>query len=437
MRPGDRVLYESIAKATAVLGGFGASVDEFESWSSDDWTTDDAPFTDAEELRVSLPDAADDVSMSVAQLLALADESESLTVANAGFDGVATGLRWLLVLDEPAGLFEHVNAISDAPVWPARHAVATLAHDRQALSIGLVRGFTPYALYRAKFVDTDKYNPPWSPSDWFVEILAPASELREEVAIEAARAYLFSLSSKMNDLVLQLRPRSHFPTEGPEESLGERIVRAVDSLPESVAAPKSGPGYGELCGLYLAAQGASDPELQVFLAHKVFEYVQPTVLKLNAHKEIRARLTEPEAQRATARFIEELEALVKRHQRKSDTAIDALKAVVLECCDPPMLAPYAPRSMTQLKRAASSDASERRTAALAEFAKRLGATRDAFAHAKSNYSPKGGECPDEDLADFAQCVLKAAAQVVRWFARVPDGSRVVRLKEDDGTGRTP
>ncbi len=48
-----------------------------------------------------------------------------------------------------------------------------------------------------------------------------------------------------------------------------------------------------------------------------------------------------------------------------------------------------------------------------------------FAHAKTNYQAKGDECPQDQLHDFAKFVDVIAQQIIRWFSRQHEDTRLV------------
>ncbi len=47
-------------------------------------------------------------------------------------------------------------------------------------------------------------------------------------------------------------------------------------------------------------------------------------------------------------------------------------------------------------------------------------TRHQVAHSKANYDHRGTECKAEDLPQFSQFLENAAAEVIRWYNRLPD-----------------
>lgn len=53
------------------------------------------------------------------------------------------------------------------------------------------------------------------------------------------------------------------------------------------------------------------------------------------------------------------------------------------------------------------------------------ATRNRIAYAKVTDAPTGKECPEEQLADFAECAKPTIVQSVRWYHPRHENARVL------------
>jgi len=415
VRPGLTALEPKLTEASKALAVCGASIEGYENWSSDDWGEDDDAVTLEESVAVNLPHDEHTAELRLADVLLFADEAPTLR-APESFQGVASSKRWLFVLNDSHDFLNQASGFWDSAPWPSRHAAASVPTSVGALSVAVVRGFTPHALHVSSIGDVERHRPAWWNEDWFVEVLLDAHD--DNSAVSAAQAYLFSLSTRL-DVPFSLRTIVRIPAEGPDT--GEAIASASISFPSSLDVPRTTSGYDEICSLYLNASCAEGPELQLFLAHKVFEFAQATVLRRQAHIELRLLLKDPAASTPTVEFIERLIGASGKFVSRTEPGQNALSKVLNECCTTPDLAPFAPASLGALK--AATDKIPK--AGIADLAKVIGDTRDAFAHAKSNLRNTKNESPPDELADLAQCSLIAAAQVVRWFAQVPEDERVV------------
>jgi hypothetical protein len=179
----------------------------------------------------------------------------------------------------------------------------------------------------------------------------------------------------------------------------------------------------DLLRLYNRAVAASDNETQILHFTKVVEYVSQTVVRQQATEAIRTKLLSPRALRPDATFVAELQAVVEE-QRIFRKDREAMRQTVITCCEASELSKFAPPFLNKLRGLSFSDKPKDKEEALTELGLSLSATRNSVAHAKANYEPTGEECPEGQLAAFAECAKLAAQLSIRWHHSRPEHARV-------------
>jgi hypothetical protein len=169
--------------------------------------------------------------------------------------------------------------------------------------------------------------------------------------------------------------------------------------------------------LFLAAVQINDPELRFFSFYKVLEHFGPAILNIEAHECLRKKLASRSALSPSGRFIREVLQLSKSFdQRKNDREL--IKGVLLKGVDLVELNGNVPeafrRDITYDTPSKDLDNYSR------DLAEHICATRNQVAHAKGSYTRHGTECEIQDLAQFTEFVQAGAAQVIRWYNRLPD-----------------
>lgn len=224
-------------------------------------------------------------------------------------------------------------------------------------------------------------------------------------------AYLFELASS-HGIVFE---RSGFVYDADCEP--EWVEKEVDVKLRPLEKPHDG------IRLYLAAAQVSDSELRFFSFYKVLEHFAPTVLNIEVHDTLQKKLLTAQALSPDGEFIHDILTISKSFdQRRNDR--DLIKGVLLTAVDLVELSKLLP---TSLRKAISYETNSRD---LEQFAKDLAesicATRHQVAHAKAHYDVRGTECKEVDLPMFTSFMEKAAAEVVRWYNRLPGHQRTHR-----------
>ena len=193
----------------------------------------------------------------------------------------------------------------------------------------------------------------------------------------------------------------------------------TERIPEIKLRPLEGTNEG--VRLFLAASQVQDTELQYFSFYKVLEHFGPTVLNLEAYESLRKKLDSPSALAPDGKFVRELLQLSKSFdQRKNER--DLIKGVLTKGVDLIGLSSMVPESF---RKAVSYNSPPRDLDAYSrDLAEHICATRNQVAHTKASYSPHGTECPPADLQQFTKFLRAAAAEVIRWYNRLPDHQKV-------------
>lgn len=260
----------------------------------------------------------------------------------------------------------------------------------------------------------DKYFPPMSSDDFFVEV-RHTSGCDMQCALGLAHAYLFELNSSLGIVVSEwarVTGEYEYPADEEVEQLLERGRRLRPLL--------VGPGMQSLLREFNRGAAASDAEGAVLSFVKCIEYVSATVVREKQYEDLRKRLLSAEALHPTAAYLDGLLALFEENRQFTKDS-EAIKLAIERCCDPILLAKHAPTFLRTLSTIASESKPAERRQALVELSGCLSATRNQLAHAKANYDLTGKECPSDQLLALANCARLAAEQCIRWYAALnPD-----------------
>jgi hypothetical protein len=355
--------------------------------------TSDADFDPAEcgdivirpetEWDLWLPRTDESIPLTYSELLELADELKGAELIG----GVAawTSRRLLLRVVPIFGGESHVTFEE----WldsagPGGALAAQTRVDGVDITCSLHRGSTLFGLLVVAFGYYDKYFPPASSDEYFVEVRAGAT-LSRPVIRAIADAYVFELASTLRfDCRLSPRPD------------------ADDLFPEDETAPKSnnppalrpllfGPGLDVVVAIYNSAIGTQDASFEILGFVKVIEHISQTVIRMQMTDAVRAKLASPRVLNPDVAFVVELESLVAEHRALRKDR-EALRATVQTCCEVSELSRASPPFLVKLRTVGIEADEKQRRAALDELAGALSATRNWIAHAKAGYAPTGEEC---------------------------------------------
>ena len=290
-----------------------------------------------------------------------------------------------------------------------------LSSNDNVFVCSLVSGHTPFGFMVYRQGDYEDYYPSVLSEDLFVQVSFENADRREFIK-EIAAAYLFELSATHN---LDLAPS---PRGTLVEDLSDETNAETAQIPQ-FRKLLLGKGMVALLELYNQAVAVADPETRILCFTKVLEYVSQTVVRMQLSEVVRAKLMSPRALDPSADFILELEALFDE-QKTFRKDREAIIMTAQTCCEATELSRAAPGFLRKLSAISTATKRKELEDALREFGAALVASRNAFAHSKSNYAATGEECPSDELSQFADCVKIACQQAIRWYADRPESVRV-------------
>jgi len=380
------------------------------------------PAADWEELvtedtvieGVRLPRTDFGLDMTVGQLLVWAEElKKGKLIDRRDF----TSPNFTLVYIEP------VNDLACAALGSIRATVGpleqTAVSGEQKYRMRLVEGMTLFGAKIAEEGSYEKWWPPCTESDLFVEVACAGGEYATASAL--VDSYLYEIHCSLG---LQFQRARYVEAVEDWDEETKNALKAVGSGGR-LRPVLFGPGIQDLMILFNEATSVRQVEYAVLGYTKVIEYVAATVVKQRAHQAIRTRLLSPAALRPDATFIEDFCALIE-DQRTFQKDSEAIRLTIETCCDAPQLASAAPLHLTSLKAVTDASKPEERRDGLKKLAECISSTRNQIVHAKTNFTPRGAECPEDQLGALRECLAIAAQQVIRWFADVPESFRVLK-----------
>jgi hypothetical protein len=379
-----------------------------------DWEEIVTENTVIEGVGLSRTDFGSD--MTVGQLLVWAEELKKCRLIDRRD---FTSPNFTVVYIEP------VNDIACAALGSIRNTFGqleqTVASAQQEYRIQLVEGMTLFGAKIAKDGSYEKWCPPCEQSDAFVEVAHPGGEYATASAL--VESYLYEIHSSLG---LQFkRARYLEPLDDWDEKTKNALEAAGAAQGGRLRPLLFGPGIHDLMVLFNEASSIDQVEYAVLGYTKVIEYVAATVVKQRAHQAIRTRLLSPAALRPDATFIEDFCALIE-DQRTFQKDSEAIRLTIETCCDAPQLASAAPSHLGSLNAVTDISKPEERRDGLRKLAECISSTRNEIVHAKTNFTPKGSECPKDQLTALRDCLTIAAQQVIRWFSDVPESFRVLK-----------
>jgi len=381
---------------------------------------EDEIVTPMSSCKVSLPRVDDDFEITYQELINIINDAQSARLKNdvECWSSHQALFRLSLRYDEANRLIEHHFSLAEEKAQRGILKHSELFNG-QKISCALVRGFTIYGLLVTAGGLWDKYYPPITGDELFLEIqFSPG--LQESIVRDVVEAYIFELGAS-HEIYLNPSPRLFVSLEDflEEDDAKENLPEEIRIRPLLI-----GKGIRSILQLYNKAFEVADPEIRLLFLTKVIEHASPTIVQQKLIASVQTKLSTPRALRPDAKFILELDLLFQelRAYRKDK---DAITLTIEKCCDCEELKTVAPPFLTKLALLKDNPKQQERNGALREFADSLYATRNSIAHAKANYESTGAECSDSEIGQFLACIQLAAQQVIRWYARCPEHLRVI------------
>lgn len=342
--------------------------------STEDFTWDDYEEGDAnvslhedDEIYLRLPRSDDGFNLKYRDLFPLLEELKSAKLIDNA--ECITKNRYLIrvqpVFSETQSDFysamEHIESQDEGAF--------ILAHIDNGVTYKcrIIDGFTVFGVMVAASGNYDKYFPPVSSDDIFVEIESTADGLRLEEFREIFRSYVFELSSSLSfDIVKSPRPELlHYDEDAPKKRYIEKFRPLL-----------SGKGLSEPLNLYNKAIESQSPDIEILYFSKVIEFVSQTVTRIQLTEKIRAKLLSQRALDPDAEYIKELGQLYEDNKIYNKDK-DAIKLVISTCCEATELASAVPRCLVNKWNAQMEKGNTEK--ALQELAYCIASTRNSIA----------------------------------------------------------
>lgn len=390
---------------------FELSTDDF-SWQDYKEGKVESHFSKNDIVSLGLPRCDFDISVQCSQLPELLEEYRSAKlIENAE---CVTNRRYLAMVQpifaETQSDFhnsmEHIES-QEGGAFVVRHTEGQHTHTCR-----IIEGFTVFGVMVAASGNYDKYFPPVSSGDIFVEVTSTDEMITLEKYRELFRAYSFELSSSLSfDIAKCSRPDIEFyEEETPKKEYAETFRPLM-----------LGKGLSEPLDLYVKAIESPSPDIAILYFTKIIEFVSQTVIRIQLNERIRTKLLTQRALDPDAEFIKELGQLYEDNKvYKKDR--DAIKITISTCCEPMELQKAVPKCVLSKWNGHISNGNADK--ALQDLSFCIASTRNSIAHAKANYESTGGEAPEEDYDQLAKCMRICAQQAIRWYSGRHESQRL-------------
>ncbi|MDQ6418366.1 hypothetical protein RB620_02835 [Paenibacillus sp. LHD-117] len=293
----------------------------------------------------------------------------------------------------------------------------TLSINDQDIFFDLVDEFTNFALLITQMNDYDKHSPPIFYDDLFIDIRSE-DDIDKEIIDELIQSYTYELSTTY-DIALYISPRISYLGEEEYELTAAEEKRRLRPLIR-------GRGINDILTIFNSTAQINDQEYLILSFTKVIEFVSQTVVKKEMLDTILNKLDSPRALSPDSDYVLELEKTFEDlGSYKKDK--EAIRLTIETCCDclDIIKSTPLPNHLKSFSKITTNSSKEDRKQALNELAASVSDTRNRIAHAKTNYRFKGNECPKDQLEIFAKCLKVVASQVIRWFIRQHEDSRII------------
>ena len=291
-----------------------------------------------------------------------------------------------------------------------------IEYNGVAYDVDIVWGLNSFNL---KLAEEDKYNkyvPPYLAEDIFIKLECDKN-IDGILLNEIFDAYFFELKTSLN-LEIRTEPWEYEIWDYDEDEFSNEIKNS------NLRPLLQGRGIKELLSIYKSAFHTSYPEQQILAFSRVIEYVSQTVIRKDLIEKTMTKLSSKRALSPDSTYILELGKIFDDH-RDLGKDYQAFKITIETCCDIYELVEFVPSFLNKTKKITLESKSDSIQQAFGEIVNAVTATRNMFAHAKTNYKVKGTECPNDQLADFSKLMDIIAQQTIRWFAMQKEENRIV------------
>jgi hypothetical protein len=190
---------------------------------------------------------------------------------------------------------------------------------------------------------------------------------------------------------------------------------------ESYDLPNSFEDYNYGMELFIKANQPLSQDLKYLSYYKIFEFFAPIFSKLDAFDAMRKKLDSSNANSLSAEFISSIYELTKIYQENLRDK-DLVKSIINNTFDLVDIFDELPASVVKNlspKTLGYNSTKEVKDKIANQLGTILYQTRNKIVHAKSNFTPIGIECPDEDLEQLNVFMHKACYSTIKWYNKLP------------------
>lgn len=245
-----------------------------------------------------------------------------------------------------------------------------------------------------------------------VEIVYKEDEHSEEEDIEFIKTCLYYIASKYNVPISigEFRSWSDLTDEENDDTI---IVGSSELIP-----------YCRAMDYYIDGLSIEKEDIKYLHLYKIIEYFSPIVSKKFSYEQLNKRLDALQVVERNFEYLESIFKLTKQYEVSLKDK-ELANTVLKECVDIILLFQFLPdriqkiiskschfdiKNITSLSSSIIEDIKK-------EIADILYATRNSIVHAKSNYTFTGKECPEEDLGQLNEFMIRLCDCLFVWNGR--------------------
>lgn len=281
--------------------------------------------------------------------------------------------------------------------------------------IDLVSGLNSFNIKLAEEKKYSEHVPPYLEEDIFLKITGD-NNIDSSYLDNIFNSYFFELKSIFN-FEIKIVPWEYDFDYYYDEEITELEKVGLRPLLQ-------GKGINEILNLYKTAFNTSYSEQQILSFSRIIEYVSQTVIRKDLIDKAMMKLSSKRALAPDSSYILELNKIFDDH-RDLGRDYQAFKITIETCCDILELVEVAPLFLKKTKKLSIQSKTDAIDQAYNEIIDAVTATRNKYAHAKTNYTVKGTECPENQLKEFTEFLDMIAQQTIRWFSMQKEDNRIV------------
>lgn len=245
-----------------------------------------------------------------------------------------------------------------------------------------------------------------------VEITYKKEQSCEEDDIEFIKTCLYHIASKYN-VPISIGEFRSWNDITDEENTDTIIVDSSELI-----------SYCKAMDYYIEGLSIEKEDIKYLHLYKIIEYFSPTVSKKTSYEQLNKRLDALQVVERDSEYLESIFELTKQYEVSLKDK-ELANTVLNECIDIALLFQFLPDKIQktlskschfEVKDIASLSSSTIEVIKK-EIANILYSTRNSIVHAKSNYLSTGKECPEEDLEQLNEFMIRICNCLFVWNGR--------------------